>query len=60
MEQVADKYVKPDYERVDVIGKDTNKTATGLSHLAICCFWHQVCCSSARLNVCSVLLCWGI
>eukprot|EP00658_Telonema_sp_P-2_P076284 TRINITY_DN6651_c0_g4_i1.p1 TRINITY_DN6651_c0_g4~~TRINITY_DN6651_c0_g4_i1.p1 ORF type:complete len:664 (+),score=142.29 TRINITY_DN6651_c0_g4_i1:50-2041(+) len=41
VQQVANKYVRPDYVRVDIIGTDTNKTAVGLTHLAISCFWHQ-------------------
>ncbi|KAG9335830.1 hypothetical protein JZ751_003584 [Albula glossodonta] len=39
--QVAKKYMRPQYEHVDLIGKKTKKTATTVEHLAIACHWSQ-------------------
>ncbi|XP_023684843.1 nucleolar RNA helicase 2 isoform X1 [Paramormyrops kingsleyae] len=38
---VAKKYMRPEYEHVDLIGKRTAKTATTVEHLAIACHWSQ-------------------
>uniref|UniRef100_A0A2K6LK65 RNA helicase n=1 Tax=Rhinopithecus bieti TaxID=61621 RepID=A0A2K6LK65_RHIBE len=38
---VAKKYIKSTYERVDLIGKKTQKTAITVEHLAIKCHWTQ-------------------
>ncbi|XP_036378821.1 nucleolar RNA helicase 2 [Megalops cyprinoides] len=39
--EVAKKYMRPQYEHVDLIGKKTKKTATTVEHLAISCHWSQ-------------------
>uniref|UniRef100_A0A8C9U0M4 RNA helicase n=1 Tax=Scleropages formosus TaxID=113540 RepID=A0A8C9U0M4_SCLFO len=38
---VAKKYMRPQCEHVDLIGKKTQKTATTVEHLAISCHWSQ-------------------
>ncbi|KAL0964678.1 hypothetical protein UPYG_G00327470 [Umbra pygmaea] len=39
--EVAKKYMRPDFEHVDLIGKTSLKTATTVEHLAIACHWSQ-------------------
>ncbi|KAJ8013710.1 hypothetical protein DPEC_G00032610 [Dallia pectoralis] len=39
--EVAKKYMRPNFEHVDLIGKKTQKTATTVEHLAIACHWSQ-------------------
>nr|XP_006630629.1 PREDICTED: nucleolar RNA helicase 2 [Lepisosteus oculatus] len=36
---VAKKYMRPEYNHVDLIGQKTKKTATTVEHLAIMCHW---------------------
>uniref|UniRef100_UPI003AABA803 nucleolar RNA helicase 2 n=1 Tax=Centroberyx gerrardi TaxID=166262 RepID=UPI003AABA803 len=38
---VAKKYMRKEYQHVDLIGKKTQKTATTVEHLAIACHWSQ-------------------
>ncbi|XP_061083310.1 nucleolar RNA helicase 2 [Conger conger] len=38
---VAKKYMRPQFEHIDLIGKKTKKTATTVEHLAIACHWSQ-------------------
>ncbi|KAJ8364984.1 hypothetical protein SKAU_G00138150 [Synaphobranchus kaupii] len=38
---VAKKYMRPQAEHVDLIGKKTKRTATTVEHLAIACHWSQ-------------------
>ncbi|XP_056134580.1 nucleolar RNA helicase 2 [Lampris incognitus] len=38
---VAKKYMRTDYQHVDLIGKKTQKAATTVEHLAIACHWSQ-------------------
>lgn len=39
--QVAKKYMRTQYEQVDLIGKWTQRAATTVEHLAITCHWSQ-------------------
>uniref|UniRef100_A0A668AQ42 RNA helicase n=1 Tax=Myripristis murdjan TaxID=586833 RepID=A0A668AQ42_9TELE len=38
---VAKKYMRKEYQHVDLIGKKTQKAATTVEHLAIACHWSQ-------------------
>ncbi|XP_046359627.1 nucleolar RNA helicase 2-like [Haliotis rufescens] len=39
--QTANKYMRDDVKKVDLIGKQTNKTATTVEHMAIKCSYHD-------------------